>query len=173
VQVWAAARDLGAGQRVEADDLVAQRVRFAKADALAGYFTVDDELPADLELTRSVAEGELLPRGAVGTPDETGLVEVPVAVEPELVPPSVAPGDVVDVYVVTPISADGEAGGQPPQAGPALTGATVVDAPELASSFGTSGKRQLVLAVPEADAPAFFALLARYDAPSLTVVRRG
>ena len=48
VQVWAAARDLGAGQRVEADDLVAQRVRFADADALGGYFTVDDELPADL-----------------------------------------------------------------------------------------------------------------------------
>jgi hypothetical protein len=173
VQVWAAARDLGAGQRVEADDLVAQRVRFADADTLAGYFTVDDELPADLELTRSVAVGELLPREAVGTPDETGLVEVPVAVEPELVPPSVAPGDVVDVYVVAPLSADTGAGGQPPPAGPALTGATVVDAPELASSFGTSGKRQLVLAVPEADAPAFFALLARYDAPSLTVVRRG
>ena len=108
VQVWAAARDLGAGQRVEADDLVAQRVRFADADALEGYFTVDDELPADLELTRSVAGGELLPRGAVGTPDETGLVEVPVAVEPELVPPSVAPGDVVDVYVVAPISADAD-----------------------------------------------------------------
>ncbi len=89
VQVWSTARDLGAGQRVEADDLVAQRVRFADTDALDGYFTVDDELPADLELTRSVAAGELLPRGAVGTPDETGLVEVPVAVEPELVPPSV------------------------------------------------------------------------------------
>jgi len=174
VQVWSAARDLGAGQRVEADDLVAQRVRLADADALEGYFTVDDELPADLELTRSVAEGELLPRGAVGTPDETGLVEVPVAVEPELVPPGVAPGDVVDVYVVAPTSADadGQAQASPPE-GPALTGATVVDAPELASSFGTSGKRQLVLAVPEAAAPAFFALLARYDAPSLTVVRRG
>ena len=175
VQVWAAAPDLGAGQRVEADDLVAQRVRFADADALAGYFTVDDELPADLELTRSVAAGELLPRGAVGTPDETGLVEVPVAVEPELVPPSVAPGDVVDVYVVAPISADADGQAQAAAARRARrsTGATVVDAPELASSFGTSGKRQLVLAVPEADAPAFFALLARYDAPSLTVVRRG
>ena len=175
VQVWAAAHDLGAGQRVEADDLVAQRVRFADVEVLEGYFTVDDELPADLELTRSVAVGELLPRGAVGTPDETGLVEVPVAVEPELVPPSVAPGDVVDVYVVAPISADTESGQaqQAPPDGPALTGATVVDAPELASSFGTSGKRQLVLAVPEADASAFFALLARYDAPSLTVVRRG
>ena len=74
VQVWAAAGDLGAGQRVEADDLVAQRVRFADRDALAGYFTVDDELPADLELTRGVGKGELLPRAAVGTPDETGMV---------------------------------------------------------------------------------------------------
>ena len=173
VQVWSTARDLGAGQRVEADDLVAQRVRFADTGALDGYFTVDDELPADLELTRSVAAGELLPRGAVGTPDETGLVEVPVAVEPELVPPSVAPGDVVDVYVVAPLSADADGKAEALPDGPPLAGATVVDAPELASSFGTSGKRQLVLAVPEADAPAFFALLARYDAPSLTVVRRG
>jgi hypothetical protein len=173
VQVWAAADDLGAGQRVEADDLVAQRVRFADADALAGYFTVDDELPADLELTRSVGAGELLPRQAVGTPDQSGLVEVPVAVEPELVPPSVGPGDVVDVYVVAPLSADTDAEQQPLPEGPALTAATVVDAPELASSFGTSGRRQLVLAVPAQDAPAFFALLARYDAPSLTVVRRG
>jgi hypothetical protein len=174
VQVWAAADDLGAGQRVEADDLVATRVRFADADARRGYFTVDDELPADLELTRNVAAGELLPHGAVGTPRETGLVEVPVAVEPELVPPSVEPGDVVDVYVVAPLTAaTTDEHTEPPPGGPALAGATVVDAPELASSFGTSGKRQLVLAVPEADAPRFFALLGRYDAPSLTVVRRG
>ena len=173
VQVWSAADDLGAGQRVEADDLVAQRVRFADTDALAGYFTVDDELPADIELTRSVTAGELLPRSAVGTPAETGLVEVPVAVEPELVPPGVGPGDEVDVYVVAPISADTQGEQQPLPEGAALTAATVVDAPELASSFGTSGKRQLVLAVPEAEPPAFFALLARYDAPSLTIVRRG
>jgi hypothetical protein len=174
VQVWAAATDLGAGQRVEADDLVAKRVRFGDDEALAAYFTVDDELPADLELTRSITAGELLPRGAVGTSSATGLVEVPIAVEPELVPPSVAPGDVVDVYVVAPLTAAVDAPDeQPPPSGPALTGATVVAAPELASSFGTSGRRQLVLAVPEADAPGFFTLLARYDAPSLTVVRRG
>lgn len=173
VQVWAVADDVGAGQQVEPDDLVAQRVRFADADALAGYFSVDDELPADLELTRSVGAGELLPRAAVGTAAESGLVEVPVAVEPELVP-DVGAGDVVDVYVVAPLSAEAQdPGAAPLPEGPALTGATVVAAPDLAGSFGTSGKRQLVLAVPEADAPAFFALLARYDAPSLTVVRRG
>lgn len=174
VQVWAAAGDLGAGQRVVAGDLVAQRVRFGDGDALDGYFTVDDELPADLELTRSVGKGELLPRAAVGTPDEAGLVEVPIAVEPELVPPDVDSGDVVDVYVVAPINAGADGKDQqPPPAGPALTAATVVDAPDLASSFGTSGKRQLVLGVEADAAPAFFALLARYDAPSLTVVRRG
>ena len=167
VQVWAAAPDLGAGQRVE-DDLVAERVRFADEAALDGYFTVDDELPADLELTRSVAAGELLPRAAVGTPDESGLVEVPIAVEPEQVPPSVAPGAVVDVYVVGADQCRRRRARRqaPPPEGPALAGATVVDAPELAESFGTSGKRQLVLAVPEADAPAFFALLGSYDAPS-------
>ena len=173
VRVWAAADDLGAGQRVDAEDLVAQRVRFADADTLDGYFTVDDELPGDLELSRSVAAGELLPRAAVGVPDQAGLVQVPIAVDPELVPPSVGPGDTVDVYVVAPRTTEpGGPAASEPATGPALSAATVVDAPELGSSFGTSGKRQLVLAVPEADAPRFFALLATYDAPSLTVVRR-
>ena len=149
VQVWSAGSDLGAGQRLDAGDLVAQRVRFADVGALGGYFTVDDELPAELELTRPVAAGELLPRAAVGEPSASGLVEVPVAVDPELVPPSVGAGDTVDVYVVAPLTAapattDAE---QPaPPSGPALSGASVVDAPEAASSFGTSGKRQLVLA---------------------------
>ena len=55
VQVWAAAADLGAGTaRRPPTTWSPQRVRFADDDALAGYFTVDDELPADLELTRSV-----------------------------------------------------------------------------------------------------------------------
>jgi hypothetical protein len=174
VQVWSAGSDLGEGHRVVADDLVARRVRFADADALSGYFTVDDDLPADLEVTRSVARGELLPRGAVGVPGEAGLVELPIAVEPELVPPGVGPGDLVDVYVVAPVSADSQGGEErPAPGGPALSRASVVDAPAQESSFGTTGKRQLVLAVPEDAAPAFFALLGRYDAPALTVVRHG
>ncbi len=177
VQVWAAAADLGVGQRVEAEDLVVQWVRFADRSALAGYFAVADRLPPDLELVRAVGAGELLPRRAVGEPDQSGRVEVPVAVEPELIPPSIQPGAVVDVYVVAPLgAAAAPAQGPTPvpaPEGPALAEVTVVDAPELASSFGTSGKRQLVLAVPAEDVAAFFARLARYDAPSLTIVRRG
>jgi hypothetical protein len=173
VQVWAAASDLGAGTRLSEDDLVAARVRFTDADTEAGYYTVDDELPADLELVHGVGEGELLPRAAVGNAGDSGLVEVPIAVEPEQVPPSVTTGAVVDVYVVAAPTPEGDATAPPPSDGPALAGVTVIDAPALAESFGTSGRRQLVLAVPEADAAPFFALLGTYDTAVLTVVRRG
>ena len=173
VQLWAAESDLGAGHQVATDDLVALRVRFADTDGLAGYFTVDDELPAGLELTRSVSAGELLPRQSVGDADETGLVELPVAVEPELAPPGLTAGDVVDVYLLGRTNGAEGAGGPASAAqGPALASVTVVDAPEPGSSFGTSGRRQLVLAVPDEAVAGFFALLARHDAPSLTVVRR-
>ncbi len=173
VRVWAAASDLGAGDRLTEDDLVPARVRFADDGTLAGYFTVDDELPADLQLLHGLAAGDLVPRAAVGSAAETGLVEVPIAVDPEQVPPSVEAGAVVDVYVVAAPDPDGDPESPPPSDGPALTGVAVVDAPPLAESFGTSGRRQLVLAVAEADAAPFFALLGRYDTAVLTVVRRG
>ena len=173
VQVWAAASDLGVGARLSEEDLVAERVRFADADALAGYFTVDDALPADLELVHGLAEGDLLPRAAVGSAGDSGLVEVPIAVEPEQVPPSVATGSVVDVYVVAAADPEAEDTAPAPSGGPALEEVTVVDAPPVAESFGTSGRRQLVLAVPESAAAPFFALLGRYDTAVLTVVRRG
>lgn len=172
VQVWTAADDLGAGTRLSEDDLEAARVRFSDEDVLAGYYTVDEELPADLELLHGLAAGDLLPRTAVGTTGDSGLVEVPIAVEPEQVPGSVAAGSVVDVYVVAPASTEDGAAAAPVE-GPALAGVTVVDAPALEDSFGTSGRRQLVLAVPEEDAAPFFTLLGSQDAPVLTVVRRG
>jgi hypothetical protein len=152
---------MGAGDEVSADDLVATRVRFADGGGLEGYFTVDDELPADLELTRAVGAGELLPRAAVGSPGERHTVQLPIAVDPEQVPGSVESGSVVDVYLVSR------------KGGPALTGATVVDAPPLEEAFTTTGKRQVVLAVAEEDAQLFLERLGRLDDPVITVVRRG
>ena len=148
-------------------------MRFADEDTQAGYFTVDDELPADLQLLHGLGAGELVPRTAVGSAADSGLVEVPIAVEPEQVPSSVATGSVVDVYVVAAPDPEAEVTAPAPADGPALAGVTVVDAPALAESFGTTGRRQLVLAVPEADAAPFFALLGSYDTAVLTVVRRG
>lgn len=170
VAVWSVAETMGEGDVVTRDDLVASRVRFADEGDLAAYFTADETLPSDLRLARSVGAGELLARSAV---DSTGAqtVQVPIAVEVEQVPPSVGPGSVVDVYLLSPGGASGRADAG--QAAPALAGVSVVDAPPPAESFGTSGKRQLVLAVPEDDAPGFFARLGASEAPVLTVVRRG
>lgn len=174
VAVWALARDVGAGDHVEEGDLVARRVRFADGSDLERYFTADDRLPADLELVRAVSAGELLPRSAVGSAATTDHVELPIAVDAEQVPPSIESGAVVDVYLVPsvpPGPGRGRAAGRGDD-GPALTSVTVVDAPPLEESFGTSGKRQLVLAVAEQDARRFFALLGAMEAPVISVVRR-
>lgn len=186
VSVWAAASDLGAGDRLTADDLVATRVRFADGGVLDGYFTVDDELPADLELTRGVGAGELLPRAAVGSAGASELLQVPIAVDAEQVPGSVESGSVVDIYLVpssaTGSSATGSTAGGPKSgarpggsslAEPALSAVTVVEAPALDEGFAATGKRQLVLAVDEDGARRFFGLLGSLDSPVITVVRRG
>ena len=164
VTVWSVAADAGPGARLDAGDLEPTRVRFADEGDLAGYFSVDDELPAELVLLRGVGAGELLPRAALGTSETTAdTVELPVAVDTEQVPPAVQAGSVVSVYLVG--SRD---------SGPLLEDATVVDAPPLESTFGTTtGRRQLVLAVPADDAADFLAELGRVDQPVLTVVRRG
>ena len=165
VAVWAVATDAGPGARIDPDDLVVHRVRFADDGDLAGYFTVDDRLPAELSLVRGVGAGELLPRSSLGSGDATAdAVELPIAVDAEQVPPSVRSGSVVDVYLL------GSRGGD----GPLLTEATVVDAPPLESTFGaTTGRRQLVLTVPADDAATFLARLGSAREPVLTVVRRG
>lgn len=167
VQVWAVASDAGPGAVLTADDLVAQQVRFVDADLLAGYFAVDDELPGDLRLVRSVTAGELLPRAALGTDSVAAdTVELPVAVDAEQVPDSVVAGSVVDVYLLDPR-------GRTDEAAPVLAEATVVDAPPLESGFGAvTGRRQLVLVVPAADATAFLTALGGVESPVLTVVRR-
>ncbi len=168
VSVWAVSDDLAEGTRLRAEDLRAQRVRFADGADLEHYLLTDTPLPEDAQLTRPVSAGELLARSALGGPEESDLHELPLAVEPEQVPPSVEKGSVVDVYVLDP-------GARPRSTGaePVLEAVTVVEAPPLSESFGTSGGRQLVVAVSEEAARSFFTLLGAAEAPVLTVVRRG
>jgi len=165
VAVWAVSRDVGAGETLQPDDLVPTRVHFADSGTGAGYFTVTEQLPADLRLTSGLAAGELLPRGAVGSAEQADTVEVPVALDADQVPGSVATGSVVDVYLVGGRGRTGDA--------PVLGAVSVVEAPPLSEGFSATGKRQLVLAVAERDARRFFALLGSTDNPQLTVVRRG
>ncbi|MDP2772234.1 MAG: hypothetical protein Q8O61_01660 [Nocardioides sp.] len=171
VAVWGVTTDMGAGARVTEDDLAAQRVRFADGDDSDRYFTVDDGLPADLELLRGVGQGELLPRAAVGPAADTDTLEVPISIEAGRVPVGVDAGSVIDIYIVArPNDPDRGVPGGLGEA--ALRAVTVVAAPALDDTFGTSGRRQLDLAVPEPAAKAFFELLNSFENPVLTVLRR-
>jgi hypothetical protein len=168
VAVWAAARDMGAGDTVTAGDLVVRRVRFGEAGGLDHYFAAGTALPSDLQLQRGIGAGELLPRRSVGSAGDDGLVQLPVAVDAELVPPSVVAGSVVDLYVLP------SGGGRcPAGCDPVLQGVTVVSATSVDEGFGASGQRQLVLGVADSDAGDYFEAYGRVDSPSVTVVRRG
>jgi hypothetical protein len=170
VGVWAAAHDLGAGDDVSAEDLVVRRVRFDDAGDLDHYFAADASVPTDQQLLRGVGAGELLPRAAVGAEDGDELLQLPVAVDPEQLPPSVAAGSVVDIYLVPTagsecgVACDGR---------PVLSEVPVVDASAVDDGFAASGKSQLVLGVDPDDATAFFRALGDSDGPTITVVRRG
>lgn len=169
VTVWSAGSDLGVGQRLEPDDLVAQRVRFDDARAVAGYLGADDELPADATLVRPVAAGELVPAAALGSAQDSGRVELPLSVDPERLP-DLGAGMTVDVYLLaTGRDADGRRIELDP--GPVLADVTVVDASTPDGGFGSSGQRRVVVAVPEDDADAYVALLGRLGEPTVLVSR--
>jgi hypothetical protein len=171
VSVWATAADLGPGDRLTDADLVAQRVRFADGGDLDHYFTVDQELPADLELTRAVGEGELLPRAAVGAAGGSDTVQVRIAVDNEQVPAAVDAGSVVHVYLLGPADGGGDGGGA--GGAPALEAVTVVDAPPVEDNVAATGNRTIDVVVTETQARAYFARRAALDDPVVTVVKVG
>jgi len=168
VAVWVVARDVGPGERLSPDDLVAERVRFADDTRLEAYFTAADALPGELPLLRGLGSGELLPRAAIGAADATDTVELSLAVAPLLVPPSVGAGSVVDIYLSDRAERSGSA--QPAVA--ALSEVSVVAAPASAETFAAGGERQVVLAVPSDDVAAFYGALDALGDPVVTVVRR-
>jgi hypothetical protein len=96
VATWALRTDLAAGTTVTAGDLVAVRMRVS---AGADRYLSAGRSPAGLVLSRDVGAGELLPAAAVRPRPQGSLVSIPVS--PRHVPPSIRPGQLVDVYATT------------------------------------------------------------------------
>ncbi|MDQ6524377.1 hypothetical protein RB608_12230 [Nocardioides sp. LHD-245] len=190
VTVWALTGDRGAGTPVAADALTVRRVRFADDGMLERYFAADEPVPDDLILVRGVGEGELLARSAVGPAGEEAVLRVPLEVAPHRVPPDVATGSIVDVWLT-----DGAAVGAPPDTapdsapdsapgtgrgaagkedddGPALSGVTVVAAPAYDDAFAVTGARQLVVAVDDERAAEFERLLGALQDPVIRILQR-
>ncbi len=166
VPVWAVAHDLAAGTELAADDLVAVDVRLD--DAASEYLSTSTR-PDGRTLGRAVRAGELLPRSALE--EAADLVQVALPVQAGYVPPSLARGQLVDVYAL----ADPAAGALADADGSVTV--VVERAPVQALSGRTDGVLstptttvQVVVAVP-ADAAA--AVLASIGGRPLVVVVHG
>jgi hypothetical protein len=166
VPVWALRDDLEVGATIEQELLEVRAVRFGDAGDLSRYVRADQPLPADRTLTRAIGAGELLPVAALGPTGGSGVVQAPIRVPAEGIPPSVEVGSRVDVYASDESEAD-----RPARL--LVADVVVTAAPVAAESFGSTGERQLVLGLPEDEEATLARLVAASNAGSLTVVGRG
>ena len=130
---YAATRALVPGEQVGADDLRVVDVRLQ--DASATYLAADADLGRGAVVTRTVGEGELVPRAALGRGDDVTVQAVGVPVEGEP-PAGLVPGAVVDVWVAGP---DPERAGSFSAPERVVQGATVADVTEAGSALGGTG----------------------------------
>jgi SAF domain len=133
VPVWAVAGDLAAGTELAGEDLVAVDVRL---DSAAAAYLSTSTRPEGRTLSRAVHAGELLPRSALEEPAE--LVQVALPVRAGYVPPSLARGQLVDVYAL----ADPAAGAV------AEADGSVTPVVEQATVQALSGRSDGVLSTP-------------------------
>jgi Flp pilus assembly protein CpaB len=96
--VWVATHDLAAGTEVTSADLTKSKVHL---DGDGGrYVTAKVPVPAGYVLTRPVGRGELLPVAALARPGDVSAYRlVTVQVAPLHLPPHLATGDRVDLWV--------------------------------------------------------------------------
>lgn len=146
-QVWSATRDLAAGTVLTDGDLALARVRLF--DASTRYLAGDK--PVGYVVQRDLSRDELLPVGSLDAPGKgQPRREVTVSVLTGHLPPDLARGDRVDVYV-TPddkgieraLAARRPADALPRLVLPALTVAGVVSG----DSLGATGQEQPVVLV--------------------------
>ena len=168
VEVWSAGGDLAAGQPVTEGDLVARRVRFAAAADGDRYLRVGDPLPDDATLTRAVGDGELLPAAALGSAEE-GLTEVPIWAPAEVIPASVEPGSLVDVWVTPTPGADARTAGSVL----VLDDVVVIAVPRGEDSFGPGGNRQVLVGVADGAAPEVGQAIAAAKDDRIVITRQG
>jgi Flp pilus assembly protein CpaB len=140
--VWVAARDLAAGTQLTTDDLRRGKVQLHGQDGR--YVSAKGSPPVGYVLTRAVGRDELLPVAAITSPGEAPafrLVTVPVA--PLHMPPKLAPGERVEVYVTA--KAAGERTGTPRLI---YAGAVVQSVGSSSSGLSASSEVGVVLRVP-------------------------
>jgi hypothetical protein len=161
--VYAARTALAPGEEIGPDQLTVVQVRFRAEDA-ARYLSAGKEPPPRVVVLRGVAQGELVPRGAVGDPATLDLRSVPVSLDTE---PSagVVKGALVDLWTVPRTARAGGSSGTAPaeQTGaPVLLAGrlTVAEVSRPTGSLSISGRTVVHVLVPSADLPKVLSAMA-------------
>ncbi len=149
VPVYAAVGALVPGQTLDADALTVREVRLdGSADA---YLSAREPMPEGLVVQRTVADGELVPRSALGSVDALELRPVAVPV-PGALPAGLVPGAVVDLWFVPDdggtadeVPAGGRVAGEPYELAAALT---VAEVGEPEGAFAVGGTTTVHVLVP-------------------------
>jgi hypothetical protein len=149
VAVWTVRGAMNKGEPVRQDDLVRTNVQFTDSDSADRYVSADAAVPAGSTLARDVGAGEFLPRAALLGSAVGSVTEVPLSVDTEAVPATVAAGSVVDVWV-TPDrdAADSARRQRPGRSTLVFDHVTVVYAPRSGSSLGPESTRQVIIGLP-------------------------
>lgn len=161
---FAAARALAPGDAIGPDDV---RVVQVKVDDLTRtYLSAGEPLPEGAVVTRSVGEGELVPRGAVGDVDAVAVRPVGVPFDGPL-PRGLGKGAVVDVWVAAP---NPERAGTFLRPEPLVEGAVVSEVSESGGALGAGGATTVQVLVTADQLPEVLGAIANGAAVSLVLL---
>lgn len=155
VSVWAASQDLSAGVTLRAEDV--QQVPVRLFDNASAYLRSTADVTG-LVLDRPVSAGELMPASALREVSDRVSIALPVAADG--VPLSLRRGQLVDVYASTSTQ-----GGREAVTELVLAAAPVqtLDGAEGGALTTSTGRRQVVVSVPSAQAGQVLAAIAGKD----------
>jgi len=142
--VWAAEHDLASGTVIGAGDITPLEVNLG--DTTGAYLSPGSGSPIGMTLVNPIAAGELLAASYV-EPSGTGRV-VAIGVEPGNMPPGVAHGSTIDLYLTTGSVAGSEAQAKTELIGRDITVQSVTAPASGGLSGATSNRYQLSVLLP-------------------------
>jgi Flp pilus assembly protein CpaB len=140
--VWVAERPIPAGTELDDDDLTTARVRFT-GDESGRYLATSVRLDGRITL-RPIGAGELVPQAATAARRDADQLEVPLAVAAGRIPADLAPGDLVDVWVVAEDQARARSEGRTEAAAAVWRGVQVVSVEAPKGSVASAQRQVLV-----------------------------
>jgi hypothetical protein len=174
--LWAATRDLPAGSQVSADDVEVVDVSLGSEVGTA-YLSATAPLTSGLVLAKPLAAHELLTRSAVDPSAPAPVAQLPLGVASSSMPSDLAPGDIVDVWVVPPAAVDSQPGLTPRAVGAAratsvLRSVIVVGTDSLVT-LGSASTRNVVVGLTRPQLGRLATVLPRLNSGTIVLVRHG